>query len=159
MAGAEALEAVDVEAGGLRLGPPEVDEPLPQLRLVDEVGAVEVQLDVGDRHRAQLREVDHVAAELAVEHHHHRSRLAGHPADEPVANHRQAVVGGGLPPDPVTEAERHGRPVTSATTASESSGHRRIASTDQSSNDRSVRATSAHPAAGSTHIIVPAPPK
>ena len=94
---------------------------------------------------SQLLEVDHVAAELAVEHHHHRPRLAGDPADESVTNERQPVVGGGLPPDPVAEAEGHGRPATSATTASESSGHRRIASTAQSSNDRSVRATRAQP--------------
>ena len=51
------------------------------------------------------------------------------------------------------------RPAISATTASESADHDRSASIDQSSNGRSVRATSAQSGAGSTHIIVPAPPK
>ena len=42
---------VDVEPGRLGLGLPQVDEPAAQLGVVDQVGAVEVQLDVGDRHR------------------------------------------------------------------------------------------------------------
>ena len=51
LADAVALERVDVEAGGLRLGLPQVHETAAQLRVVDQVGPVEVQLDVGDRHR------------------------------------------------------------------------------------------------------------
>ena len=86
--------------------------------------AVEAQLDVGDRHRLRAgRASIDVATQLAVEHHHHRPLVAGDAADEAVAHERQPVVGRGLPPDPIAEAERHGRPPTSATTASDSSGH------------------------------------
>src|SRR5262249_53577680 len=132
-----------------------------QRRVVDQVRPVEVQLDVGDRDRLELRQVDDVAVELAVQHHHHRPGLAGHAADEPVAHERQAVVAGGQPAHTVTEPERHPAvtSATSATTASESSGHARSASARHESNERSVSATRAHAAAGSTHIIVPAPPK
>ena len=107
LADAVGLEGVDVEPGRLGLGPPQVDETAAELGIVDQVVAVEVQLDVGDRHRFELLEVDHVAAELAVEHHHHRAVVAGGAADEPVAHERQTVLVGGRPPDPVAEPEAH----------------------------------------------------
>src|SRR5690606_37858563 len=100
------------------------------------------------------------ALELAVEHHVHLA-VGDAGADEPVAHERQPVVADGLPPDPIAGLERH-PPAASARTASDNSGHSRRASADHSSNGRSVRATSptGPPAAsGSTHVIVPAPPK
>ena len=55
--------------------------------------------------------------------------------------------------------EGHIRLNSRVTFIDERSGQARSASTDQSSKARSVSATRPQAAAGSTHIIVPAPPK
>ena len=49
LAGAEALQTIDVEPGLLGLGLPQVDQAAAQRRVVEQVGPVQVQLDVGDR--------------------------------------------------------------------------------------------------------------
>ena len=70
----------------------------------------------------------------------------------------QAVVARGLPTNAIAGLEHHRPHFRSATTASESSGHRSSASGFHSMKWRSVRATSPVSIAGSTHIIVPDPP-
>ena len=114
---------------------------------------------------SQLIEVEHgVALELTVEHHGDPIAVAVAAADESVANEWEPVIASGLPLDAVAGLEHQPAPSlvaerASANAASENSGHSRRASALQSSKARSVRATTPTSASGSTHIIVPAPPK
>ena len=120
----------------------------------------QAELEIGDRHRLDLGAVDdEVVLEVAVQHDHHRALIAHQAADEAVPHERETVVSDRLDPHPVAVLEPLLHPTTSASTASDSSGHSLRASVIHSSVGRSVSAISAQSAIGSTHIIVPAPPK
>ena len=56
---------------------PQRDEAAAEVGLGHQVVAGEAQLDVGDAHRLHAAGVDHVAAELAVEHDDDRSHAVG----------------------------------------------------------------------------------
>ena len=104
---ADRMQRIDVESGRVGLRVPQRDETAAQLGIVDQIGATEAELDVGDRHRLDLGHVDDVAAELAVQHHHHGATAAGESADEAVADQRQAVVAGELETDAIARPEAH----------------------------------------------------
>src|SRR4029079_6661243 len=172
MAVADRVELVDIEAGGVVPGVPQRDQSATQLGVVDEVGSAQAQLDVGDGDGLQLRAVDDVAAELAVEHHYACTTVAPelpaehpsagpavtrHTADESVADQWPAVVSGRFEPHTIARPVDHA--AASASTASLNAGHSARAASAQSSKGRSVRARLATPTAGSTHAKVPAPPK
>ena len=103
----DGVQRIDVEACGLGLCMPQRNQATAQLGLIHQVGAVQQQLDSGDGDVLHLRDVDHVATELAVEHDDHGAAGAGDATDEAVAHQRQAVVVDALVANAIAGGEDH----------------------------------------------------
>ena len=83
---ADRVQRIDVETGAFGFRMPQRHEAATQLWIVDEVGAVQAQFNRCNRDVLHLRQVDDIAAELTIQHHHDRPICRRNTADEAVTN-------------------------------------------------------------------------